>query len=136
VLAIGAGCFSDERQVNTYETIDAARTDRLFARGWVPDVLPSASGPIVEAHDLDTNGRCSISEFPSTRADDVAEALSALEFAPHRGDLPTLPLSICPFKLSEIPPTARVLRRSRAESADTEFAAISNEALFIWSARQ
>ena len=135
-LAIGLGCSPGERQVNTYETIEAARSDRLFARGWVPDVLPSEPGPIVEVHDLDTNARCSRSVFPSASADDVADALVVLEFAPYRGDLPRLPLSICPFNLSEISEAARILTRLRAESSDVEFAAVANEALFIWSARK
>ena len=52
---------------------EAARADRLFDRGWVPDVLPASAGPSVEAHDVDTNERCARAQF--------APELAGVDFA-------------------------------------------------------
>ena len=38
-----------------YETIAAARADRLFERGWLPDILPPSSHNIRTSNDLDLN---------------------------------------------------------------------------------
>jgi hypothetical protein len=131
--AMAFGCFPGERQVNTYETIDAARSDRLFDRGWVPDVLPPGSGPIIEAHDLDTNGRCSKSQFPGDGASGVHEALLGLGFEPFRDEPPTPSLSICPFSVSDLDQGRAALSRAPAQSDDREFAVLADGVLFFWS---
>ena len=38
-----------------YSTLDEARKDRLFERGWLPNILPPSSTDIVAANNLDTN---------------------------------------------------------------------------------
>ena len=38
-----------------YETLEEARADRLFERGWLPDVLPPSSYDITVENDLDLN---------------------------------------------------------------------------------
>ncbi|MEW6761621.1 MAG: hypothetical protein AB1437_12410 [Pseudomonadota bacterium] len=38
-----------------YATLQAARDDRLFERGWLPDILPPSSRDIRTAHHLDLN---------------------------------------------------------------------------------
>jgi hypothetical protein len=37
-----------------YESIKHAGADKLFERGWVPDMLPDDGGPLVEVHNWDT----------------------------------------------------------------------------------
>jgi hypothetical protein len=131
--AVILGCFPGERQVNTYETLDAARADRLFERGWVPDVLPPDAGPIVEAHDLDTNSRCSKSSFPPGGTPDVHSALLGLAFEPHPGKRSPLPHSICPFKEREVPNSGLALSRLSAQSDEREFAILAGGTLYFWS---
>jgi hypothetical protein len=127
--AVFLACWPGERQVNTYATFEAARVDRLFERGWISDVLPSAAGPIVEAHDLDTNGRCSKSSFPPDGVAGVQNALSHLGFDPHPGAALSLPLSICPFTTSEIEPAAALLSRASPQSDAAEFAVLNRGVL-------
>ena len=55
VPAILGGCETKQAR---YETVTEARSAGLFSRGWAPDVLPKGAGPVIEAHDLDTNARC------------------------------------------------------------------------------
>lgn len=38
-----------------YATLDDARKDRLFKRGWLPDVLPASSRNIRVSNNADTN---------------------------------------------------------------------------------
>jgi len=38
-----------------YATLDDARKDRLFERGWLPDILPASSRDIRVSNDLDVN---------------------------------------------------------------------------------
>lgn len=72
---------------NRYATISEAREDRLFERGWLPDILPPSSVRITVSNDLDLNtseGEFSFasSEFPAFRAH---LATGAPERAPFRG---------------------------------------------------
>jgi len=123
-----------ESQLNTYPTIEAARADRLFARGWIPDVLPDGSGPIVEAHDLDSNARCSRAAFPSGAIAEVSAALNSHGFVPFRSALPTLPFARCPFSLAEAQRGRPPLHKTHNALSDTEFAVISEEGvLYFWS---
>ena len=38
-----------------YATLDDARRDRLFERGWLPDILPASARDIRVSSDLDVN---------------------------------------------------------------------------------
>jgi hypothetical protein len=38
-----------------YATLDAARADRLFERGWLPDILPPSTRDIRTRNNLDSN---------------------------------------------------------------------------------
>ena len=40
---------------SSYATLDDARKDRLFERGWLPDVLPASARDIRVSNDLDVN---------------------------------------------------------------------------------
>ena len=82
ILSAACGPF-DDFQVNSYATVEAAQADRLFERGWVPAVLPQGAGSIVEAHDLDTNARCSKSMLPPGGFAELSEALVALGDRPY-----------------------------------------------------
>ncbi|PHQ59336.1 MAG: hypothetical protein COC03_06120 [Robiginitomaculum sp.] len=55
-ILFGAGC-GDTRQYITYETIEDAKIDSAFRRGWLPLWLPIDAYKIHEYHDLDTSIR-------------------------------------------------------------------------------
>ncbi len=40
---------------NTYKTYNDAVSDRLFERGWLPEIIPSSSFNIITQNDLDSN---------------------------------------------------------------------------------
>ena len=44
-----------------YDTLQAAKADELFARGWLPDALPPSTHDISVSNDLDLN--TSVGEF-------------------------------------------------------------------------
>ena len=46
---------SCEKVTNRYATLDHARRDRLFERGWLPDILPPSTHDIRVTSDLDVN---------------------------------------------------------------------------------
>src|SRR5438034_5752417 len=46
---------SCEKVTERYATLDDARRDRLFERGWLPDVLPPSARDIRVSSDLDVN---------------------------------------------------------------------------------
>jgi hypothetical protein len=52
---------SCEKITNRYATLDDARRDCLFERGWLPDILPPSARDIRVRSDLDVNS--SESEF-------------------------------------------------------------------------
>ena len=82
LLALGSiACTSDVLR-ETYPTAEAARAAGLFARGWVPDVLPPGSGPIIEVHNLDTNQHCSRSQVPPLAVPEVVAALETGRIRP------------------------------------------------------
>ncbi|MDH3458535.1 MAG: hypothetical protein OER90_16965, partial [Gemmatimonadota bacterium] len=122
-----------EFQVNTYPTLSSAQSDHLFERGWLPEVLPAGSGPIVEAHDLDTNARCSKSVFPADASAQVSQALLALGFQAFSGELPPLPFSRCPFSLERARSSESAFINTRGADSDREFAVIGGCVLYFWS---
>jgi hypothetical protein len=68
VLAIGVGmallvAFSGDIVTSRYPNLEAARTDQLFERGWLPDILPSTTQEIETTNNLDlstSEGRFSL----------------------------------------------------------------------------
>lgn len=46
---------SCDRASSSYATLADARKDRLFERGWLPDILPASTRQIRISNDLDTN---------------------------------------------------------------------------------
>lgn len=51
-VLVVAGC---DVVTNRYDSIAEARRDRLFERGWLPDILPASAGRILVSNDLDIN---------------------------------------------------------------------------------
>ena len=124
-------------QANEYENCGAARADELFGPGWVPDVLPSACGPIIEAHDLDTNAWCSRSNFAPAAAAQVRISPGALGFTPHDGEVPETPFARCSFSSEQVRGTATLRRPGGGLLNDFEYAAVSNDGvLYFWSAHR
>lgn len=67
IIALGlSGCFSDT-VTDRYASLADARADRLFERGWLPDILPSSAIRIRTSNNLDLN--ISTGEFSFTPAD-------------------------------------------------------------------
>ncbi|MCR9261619.1 MAG: hypothetical protein NXH95_18020 [Pseudomonadaceae bacterium] len=75
-LSLAAGC---DVVTSKYETLDEARDDTLFRRGWLPDILPESTVSIRTSNDLDTN--TSEGEFMVAveDVDTLVRRLSALE---------------------------------------------------------
>lgn len=109
VAACSCGC--DDTSVTRYETIKDAKADRLFERGWVPDVFPDNAGPLTEAHDIDTNARCALVQFSPGAFGEVLAGLSREGFERYEGALPPRPLRACPFGDSDVRHASTVLRR-------------------------
>lgn len=68
-----------------YPDIAEARADRLFARGWLPDILPASTTDIRTSNDLDLN--VSTGRFRMTPADLAGFAAFASEGAPAQSRL-------------------------------------------------
>ncbi len=45
----------DDTVISKYETYEQAKKDRLFGRGWLPDIIPASSTKINVSSDLDLN---------------------------------------------------------------------------------
>lgn len=59
-LIVGLGLlvlfgFGSNEVQSKYETLSAAEQDRLFERGWLPEILPPSAEKIVTRNDLDLN---------------------------------------------------------------------------------
>ena len=94
------GC--GERLVERHETVTQARREGVFARGWVPDILPDTATELVALYDLDTNARCAGARFdPGDRAA-IRGSATTLGFAVYRGARPGPPLKGCPLLPSDI----------------------------------
>lgn len=131
LVGYGAAC-NDMRHSSRFDSRLAAEADGFFERGWLPDVLPNEAGPIEEVHDLDTNGRCSRSDFPTQHRKDIERALRAIGFNHYAMPLPEPPFRNCPFSLAEASRSEVFL--AKATSLGTEFAAIDKDGvLFFWS---
>jgi hypothetical protein len=123
---------SGERQINTYSSVTEARSDNLFARGWIPDVLREDDGPIVEFHDLDTNARCSKSKLRESTAA-VVSALHQAGFAASEEKLPSLPSRRCPFSMRDVTADPASFVGARRSSDGAEYAVVRDGYLFFWS---
>ena len=53
--AVALWLLSGDMVERAYPTLESARRDRLFERGWLPDVLPASSSHISVSSDLDLN---------------------------------------------------------------------------------
>jgi hypothetical protein len=124
-----------ENSVKRYATIQDAKKDKLFERGWVPEVLPETAGPLTEAHNLDTNARCALVEFPASELDEVLIGFSREGFERYEGDIPALPLNSCPFSANDFRHASIVLRRT-AVTGDREFAGVNQNGTFIFMGMQ
>src|SRR5688572_17720044 len=121
-LAVSTACA--ENCVTRYRTVQDAKNDRLFERGWVLGVLPDTAGPLTEAHDIDTSARCALVEFPPSTFDGVLAALSQNGFQRYDTAVPTPPLRACPFNAGDFDRASIVLRRMGA-TGDLEFVGVS-----------
>lgn len=127
------GCVpGDTRISNRFDNTSAAEVQGLFQRGWLPDVLPREAGPIEEVHDLDTNARCSRSEFPPRSSRDIEQALRGKGFIDYEESLPETPFRSCPFSLSDASAVDTTL--ARRTPFGTELAVIDERGvLMFWS---
>jgi hypothetical protein len=53
-LVVASACAGDVIS-DHYATLQDAKTDQLFERGWLPDILPASSRDIHVAFNIDTN---------------------------------------------------------------------------------
>jgi hypothetical protein len=128
-LVLTAGCR--DTLVTRYSTVQDAKKDRLFERGWVPEVLPETAGPLTEAHNIDTNARCAMAVFPANMFDQVLSSLSKQGFQRHEADVPAPPLRVCPFSIGDFRRSSIVLRRAGA-NGDMELAGLGKNGTFMF----
>lgn len=69
-LILGGCGYLTDTVANNYDTLADARADRLFERGWLPDILPETTTDIRTSNDLDIS--VSVGEFRFPRADAAA----------------------------------------------------------------
>ena len=69
-LVLAVACAGCDTVRDHYDTLEDARADRLFERGWLPDVLPDSAVDIHAANDLDIG--TSRSRFDYRVGDDAA----------------------------------------------------------------
>ncbi len=50
--------YRGEIKTEHYDTVELARADGLFDRGWMTDVFPKDAGPLDVAYDIDSNAVC------------------------------------------------------------------------------
>lgn len=121
--------FGERRQ---YATLADARRAELFARGWLPDVLPEGSGPIAIAHDPESSARCGRAVFPREGRAALVVALLEFGFDAFVVELP-VPRG-CPFRAPAPGPTRRVFQNGEGE-AQPAFVALGDDVLLFWVAR-
>lgn len=135
VLYVAWGC--GEVQTNRYETVQDARQDRLFERGWVPDVLPDSTIDIVEAHDIDTNQRCARARFPVSARPSLISSLAAAGFHEVDEHPTATPFRPCTFERPDLARTDAAFRREMAQATirGEEFVVLAGDIFYYWSAR-
>ena len=129
VLALSSAC--GDSTVTRYSTVQDAKNGRLFERGWVPEVLPDTAGPLIEAHNIDTNVRCALAEFPPATFAEVLAALSRVGFHHYDAPVPPPPLNACPFSNGDFRQDSVVMRRTGV-SGDQEFVGVSKSGTFMF----
>ncbi|MGV3518580.1 hypothetical protein [Luteitalea sp.] len=131
LTTVAAGC-GEFRIVHRYETLADARRDGVFARGWVPDILPATATALVELHDLDTNARCAGARFQPVDRSSIRSTAMAVGFAVHEGARPAPPFRGCPFLIGNIMKADEVLRRDGSTGA--EFLILTTDGqMHFWS---
>ena len=73
------GCANADVVTASYATLDEARRDEAIARGWIPEGLPPGTHDIREAHDLDSNRRWGLFNFPHDESDVLRRLLKPEE---------------------------------------------------------
>jgi hypothetical protein len=73
------GCSDVDVVTNAYATLDEARRAGAVQRGWVPDGLPPGTRELREAHNLDTNRRWGLFNFPPAEGDALKALLEPAE---------------------------------------------------------
>ena len=133
VAVLACSAVSCARISERFEDASAAEREGFFRGGWLPDVLPKDAGPIVEVHDLDTNARCSRSDFPTASSSEVEDSLRQQGFDTYTAPLPAPPFKNCPFDLEDAQGADVVL--TRTSSLEREFAAIGRSpgVLLFWA---
>ena len=76
-MCLASGCRDLEVVTESYATLQEASAAGAVERGWVPRVLPPGSREIREAHDLDSDRRWGVFNFPQGEADSLRAHLGA-----------------------------------------------------------
>jgi hypothetical protein len=85
IVLVAALCaVACDEVTTTYKTVQDARADRLFERGWLPDILPPSARNIRITSDLDVNTSSGefyfwVEDFPT-----FSQALSPYSGGPSR----------------------------------------------------
>ena len=81
VLMLGiSGCDDMDIVTETYATLAEARSAGAVERGWLPGGLPAGTRDLRVAHDLDSNRRWGLFNFPQAEGD-ALRALIASEIS-------------------------------------------------------
>ena len=75
IVALAAGCRDLDVMTGSYATLQEAAAEGAIDRGWVPRGLPPGTREIREAHDLDSNRRWGLFDFPPAEADTLRALL-------------------------------------------------------------
>ena len=79
ILLSAPGCRNIDVVTASHATLDDARRDGAIARGWIPEGLPPGAHELREAHDLDTNRRWGLFNFPVEESDVLRRLLKPQE---------------------------------------------------------
>lgn len=77
----GASCSDLDVVTASYRTLAEARDAGAIERGWVPEGLPEGTHELREAHDLDSNRRWGLFNFPPPRGDELRALLEPHEIS-------------------------------------------------------
>lgn len=75
LLAAASACGDLDVVTASYRTLSEARAAGAIERGWVPQGLPEGTYELREAHDLDSNRRWGLFNFPHGQGDDLRTLL-------------------------------------------------------------
>ncbi len=85
VLLGVAACRDLEVVTASYNTLDDARKAGAVEKGWLPEGLPSGTTDLREAHNLDTNARWGLFNFPVAESSQLKALLEPAE-VPLKGE--------------------------------------------------